>query len=213
MDSFVTIKSNKYGLGVHLNPNIPYDTLLLEIERKFKDAAKFFENSKMAVSFEDRVLTKEQEQEIIAIISNTAHIDIICIIDHNHSTEEAYRSIVEQSIEDINKKDGQFYKGTLKRRQVLESETSVIIIGNVELGARVIAKGSIVIIGSLKGSAYAGAMGDTNAFIVALSMKPKQLRIANIDAKRHLFAQNDDSTMNPKIAIVDGEHIYLDPLI
>ncbi|MGO5052325.1 septum site-determining protein MinC [Lachnospiraceae bacterium LCP25S3_G4] len=212
MDNLVTIKSNKYGLVVHLDPEAPYNLLITEIEHKFKDAAKFFKDAKLAATFEGRVLTNEEEQEVVDIISKTAGINIICIIDNSKTKEELYKSIVEQSLEDIENRDGQFYKGTLRRRQVLESETSVIILGDVELGAKVIAKGNVVVIGSLKGSVHAGASGNKDTFIVALSMQPKQLKIGDIEAKRQLFYSKEDSIMNPKIAIVDGEHIYIDPL-
>ena len=52
--------------------------------------------------------------------------------------------------------DGRFYRGTLKRNQVLESEASIVIVGDVEEGATVVSKGSIVVIGALLGSAQAG---------------------------------------------------------
>lgn len=213
MKENVSIKSSKYGLEVHLNPEIPFPQLLEEVVNKFTVAKKFFANSSFAVAFEDRFLTKEQEQQLINIITDTAKITIVCVIDNNRTTEQLYRTIVEQNIEDLKKRDGQFYRGTLKRRQVLESETSVVILGNVESGAKVISKGNIVVMGTLHGSAYAGAGGDKNAFITALRMNAKILKIGDISIKRHKIQELDESTMEPKIAIVDGEHIYIDPLI
>lgn len=213
MKDYVSIKSSRHGLEVHLDPQIPFTHLLEEVSKKFSLAAKFFAHSSLAISFEDRPLTKEQEQQLLDIITETAHITIICVIDNNKTTEQLYRTIIEQSTDDSKKRDGQFYRGTLKRRQVLESETSVIILGNVENGAKVISKGNVVVMGSLKGSVHAGASGDHDAFITALDMNPKVLKIGNISIKRHKIQETDENIMKPKIAIVDGEHIYIDPLI
>ena len=81
-----------------------------------------------------------------------------------------------------------------------------------EVGARVVARGSVVIVGTLYGAVRAGAAGDRDAFVVALSMQPKQLCIGDIEAKRQLIYQESLSIKGPKIAVVDGGRIYLDPL-
>ena len=60
---------------------------------------------------------------------------------------------------------------------------------------------------------HAGAAGDRNAFIIALSMQPQRLVIGDIEAKRQLIYQDSLSINGPQIAVVDGKRIYLDPLI
>ncbi len=212
MKENVSIKSNKYGIEIHLNPHIPFSDLLHDVEKKFREASKFFSNASLAVSFMDRLLTKEQERQLLDLITETANISIICVIDNNKTTEQLYRTIVEQSSEHLKNKDGQFYRGTLKRRQVLESETSVIILGDVEYGAKVISKGNVVVMGSLSGSVHAGANGDANAFITALDMNPKILKIGKVTTKRRKILDGEDRIIEPKIAVLDGEHIYIDPL-
>lgn len=213
VDNLIIIKSNKYGLLVHLDKDVPYNELLKEIEHKFKDASKFFKNSKMAISFEGRILTKVQELEIIKLISETAQIHIICLIDSNEKNEITYKSIVDQSLEYLLKQDGQFYKGTLGNRQVLESDTSVIIIGDVEAGAKVVAKGNIVVIGSVHGSVHAGASGNENAFIVALSLHPKQLRISEVIARKRISAEAKELSMEPQKATLYKGELYIDSLV
>lgn len=213
MREHVSIKSSKYGLEVHLNPTLPFSDLQDEVIKKFTASAKFFANSSLAVSFEDRILSRNEEEELVNLITDIANISIICIIDNHNTTRESYRRIVEDTYESQLKQEGQFYKGTLKRRQVLESESSLIILGNVESGAKVISKGNIVIMGSLNGIAHAGAGGNRDAFISALEMNPKILKIGDVAIKRHKLQIPDECIMEPKIAVVDGEHIYIDPLI
>lgn len=183
MKDHVIIKSNKYGLTVYLEDEISFDELLVEIEKKFQASVHFFEGTAMAVSFENRILTKAEEQQIVNLISDTANIYIPCIVDKDEHTGKLYRRAVEETLAAFKEPDGQFYRGTLKKRQVLESETSIIIIGDVEEGATVAARGNIVVIGTIYGSAHAGASGNTEAFIAALDMEPLRLRIGGREVK------------------------------
>lgn len=213
MNTPVTIKSSHSGMELRLNAEIPFPDLLKAVEEKFRQSAGFFKNAKMAVWFSGRDVTAEEEEQLVEVITKTSKLEVICIIDRDERNELIYKSAVEQSLSEHEKEDGQFYRGTLGRRQVLESESSIVILGDVEFGAKVIAKGNIIIVGTLYGSAHAGAAGDRNAFVVALAMQPQQLRIGDVEAKRQLIYQDSLSINGPQIAVVDGKRIYLDPLV
>ena len=197
MKQKVIIKSNKYGLIVHMDPDAEYTEILKELREKFTESARFF------------ILTKPQEEEVIGLITDVAHIHIVCIFDANENTERLYKKVVEDSLNSLTRKEGQFYKGTLRQRQVLETEQSIIILGDVEFGATVVSKGNIVVLGAVRGTVHAGATGDRNAFITALSMRPHVMKIADI-VSTHTYLQ--DETVRPSIARLDGKRIYIDPL-
>lgn len=213
MDRPVTIRSSRYGLDIELDPEEDFEVLADILSGKFKDSARFFKDAKMALSFSGRVLNRAQEDRILKIISENTEIQILCLVEQNDKNELLYRSVVEQTLSDVYRREGQFYRGTLRKRQILESETSVVILGDVEPGARVIAKGNIIIVGALYGAVHAGASGDRDAFVVALSMQPKQLCIGDIEAKRQIIYQESLGIKGPKIAVIDGNRIYLDPLV
>ncbi len=209
MNRHVTVKSNKYGLIVHLRNDVPFEELLTEVERTFRDTVNFFGKSKLAISFEGRILTKDQEHQLIEKISDTAQIEIVCIIDNDEKREKMYKRLVEQSLDELFNKDGLFCRGTLRKRQVLESEKSVVVIGDVEEGATIVAKGSIIVLGKLKGNVHAGAGDVPDAFVVSLSMQPRQLKIGNISARHDIETQNKDMSMAPKMAITEGKQIRI----
>lgn len=211
-DRLVTLKSNRYGLGIYMNADVPFDILMKSMEEKFKKAAKFFQSAQMAVQFSGRDLNFTEEQAVLDLIAQTTDIEVVCIIDNSASGEMIYKSIVEQTLSNVHKRDGHFYKGTLGKKQVVESDSSIVILGDVELGATVAAKGNIVIIGALHGIAHAGASGDRDAYIVALSMQPQALRIGDVEARRQAIYQESLAIKGPKIATIDGSRIYLDPL-
>lgn len=211
MNNSVMIKGNKYGIIVVLSPDVPFDDLKLQIADKFRESSKFFENAKMAISFEGRKLTSEEQREILDIISENADMHIVCIMDNDEETEEKFHKTLEQKLMELSNNTGQFYKGILRSGASLEFETSVIIIGDVNHGARVISKGNIIILGSLKGNAFAGATGNTNAFVVALDMNPTQIRIADTIARAPDKPVKDE-VKEAKIAFLEDGNIYIEPL-
>ena len=73
-----------------------------------------------------------------------------------------------------------FHRGSLRSGQKLEIEGSVVILGDVNSGAEVIASENIVVLGSLRGLAHAGAKGNKQAIIGAGTLDTVQIRIANI---------------------------------
>lgn len=211
MNNSVMIKGNKYGIIVVLSPDVPFDELKQLVAEKFKESSKFFENAKMAISFEGRKLTTEQQKDILDIIGQNTDMHIVCVMDNDPDTEETFKKTLEQKLLELNNNTGQFYKGILRSGTSLEFETSVVIIGDVNHGASIVSKGNIIVLGSLKGHAFAGATGNTNAFVVALDMSPMQIRIADTIARAPDKPVKDE-IKEPKIAFLEEGNIYIEPL-
>lgn len=213
MNNSVVIKGNKHGIVVVMEENVPFDELKEALVEKFQSASKFFDKASMAVSFEGRKLSSKEEKEILDIIAENSDLNIVCVIDNDKMREDYFKKAVEEKLEELSSHTGQFYKGTLRSGQVLESESSIIVLGDVNPGARIISKGNVVVLGGLKGLVYAGANGNQDAFVVALEMAPMQIRIGDIIAR-----SNDNvpvkpaKTINPKIAFVDDGNIYIENL-
>ena len=171
--------NTNYGLIVILDENLPFEELIKDVEDKFKESAKFFKNAKMAMTIRGRSLTQAEEKQVVETIVDSCGLHILCIIDEDRKEELLFHQAVDKAMEEKDAEDGWFYRGTLRSGQVLESEHSIVIIGDVEHGARVTAKGNVIILGELKGTVTAGAAGNDQAVILAFSMSPLQLRIGN----------------------------------
>lgn len=211
MNNSVIIKGNKYGIIVVLSPDEPFDELKGLVADKFKESSKFFENAKMAISFEGRRLSNEEQRELLDIIGQNADMHIVCVMENDPQTEENFKKTLDQKLMELSNNSGQFYKGILRSGASLEFETSVIIIGDVNHGARVVSKGNIIVLGSLKGNAFAGATGNTNSFVVALDMSPTQIRIADTIARAPDKPVKDE-VKEAKIAFLEDGNIYIEPL-
>lgn len=70
-------------------------------------------------------------------------------------------------------------KETLRSGRSVYHEGAVVIVGDVNPGAEVIAAGDVIVWGRLRGMVHAGALGDATAVICALELTPTQLRIAD----------------------------------
>jgi len=211
MNNSVIIKGNKYGIVVVLSPDIPFEEIKQLVKTKFQESSKFFENAKMAISFEGRKLTNDEQREILDIIHENTDMHIICVIENDPEVEEKFRKPLEQKLMELSSNTGQFYKGILRSGASLEFETSVVIIGDVNHGARVVSKGNIIVLGALKGTAYAGATGNTNSFVLALDMNPTQIRIADVIARAPDKPVKNE-VKEAKIAFLEDGNIYIEPL-
>ena len=61
----------------------------------------------------------------------------------------------------------------------------VVVVGDVNPGAQILAGGDIIVWGRLQGSAHAGAFGDLGAVICALEMAPTLIKIADLTVRNH----------------------------
>ena len=213
MNNSVVIKGNKYGIVVVMDDTVPFDELKENLLDKFKSAAKFFDKANMAVSFEGRKLSPKEERECLDIISENSDLNIVCVIDNDELREKYFKKAVEDKLEELSSHTGQFYKGTLRSGQMLESDSSLIILGDVNPGAKVIAKGNVIILGALKGNVYAGAGGNEDSFVVALFMATIQIRIGDTIARSNDSARkNKMLSKDAMIAFVEDGNIYIEKL-
>ena len=98
-----------------------------------------------------------------------------------------------------------YHRGTLRGGQTLQQFGAIVVVGDVNPGAELVATGDIVVFGSLRGTAHAGAQGDTSARVYALELQPTQLRIATC------IAAGDESRRErvPEVAFIDGDRIAI----
>ena len=114
----------------------------------------------------------------------------------------------------INQEDGNlskthFHQGTLRSGEYLNSPDNLLILGDVNPGAIVSAKGNIFIWGRLLGIAHAGREGNSQATISALQLRPVQLRIASNIARG---PQEKPQIGLAEQARIDHEKIIIYPL-
>lgn len=72
-----------------------------------------------------------------------------------------------------------YLRRTLRSGARVRHHGNIVLIGDINAGAEVAASGDIIVWGTIRGLVHAGALGDDNAMICALSLTPTQLRIGS----------------------------------
>lgn len=85
-----------------------------------------------------------------------------------------------------------FVKKTIRSGQIIHNDGHILIMGDVNPGAEIVASGDIIVMGSLRGVAHAGATGNEDAIVMAFRLQPTQLRIAN-----HITRPPDEEVIGP----------------
>lgn len=89
-----------------------------------------------------------------------------------HGEEHVYNQLASAH------EETRFIRHTLRSGQVERAlEGNMVILGDVNPGAEVVAAGDIIVLGTLRGVAHAGALGNTSSIIFSLNLLPTQLRI------------------------------------
>ena len=101
-------------------------------------------------------------------------------IDFDMPKSLGLASITKTFEQEIAVSETKFHRGSLRSGQKMEVEGSIVVIGDVNSGAEIIASDNIVVLGTLRGLAHAGAKGNKQAVIAAGVFDAVQVRIANI---------------------------------
>ena len=207
MQNPVVIKGNKAGMTVYLDPALPFTELLEAVKKKFRETARFWGSAQMTLTLEGRRLSPEEEFSVVNAITENSGIEILCLIDADAERIRRCEKALNEKLMELSASTGQFYKGNLRNGDVLESEASIVIIGNVDHGARVTAKGNVIVLGELKGTVTAGVSGNPQAVVMALDMAPLQIRIGDMSSRFN--ERNKRLGRGPMIALAEDGAIVM----
>ena len=213
MKENVVIKKFPNGITLFLNPELDFKQLLEEISQKFCQNRNFFRDSKVALALEGRSFSDEEERKIVSAIHDSSDLQVICIIGKNDETNRAFVKAIKLSEAQTTENTGKFYRGTLKNNNKLETDSSIIILGDVYPGCSVTATKDIIILGGLYGEAYAGAAGEEGHYVVALEMSPEKLKIGDFRYRaKDKIRWGIKPKVQPKIAYVKNNQIVSEPI-
>ncbi len=164
------------------------DALLKHIDQNLA----FFEGARLVVDVGSRDLKSpdlstlrnslsDREVKLYAILSDSlvterASQDLGLLIKIDQSSPVPEKQSINTNIEGEN---AVFIKRTLRSGHKVKHPGHIIVLGDVNPGAELVAGGNIIVWGRLRGVVHAGAMGDTEAVVCSLDLSPTQLRIAD----------------------------------
>jgi septum site-determining protein MinC len=210
----VAIKGGKDGLRLVLDEAAPWNDVLDELHERFSRGTEFFHGAAIIIDTGERALTEAELAELLALMGEHG-LQVHTLATSSREgrnagrnagivTRPAARTAAPPAQSDADA--GVLIHRTLRSGQVLRHHGHLTLLGDVNPGAEIIAGGSIVIWGRLRGTAHAGAMGDSNAVICALELAPTLLRIADALARPPGTRPN-----GPELARITEKGIEVEP--
>lgn len=200
----VTIKGTKDGLTLLLNDACSFHELMEELQAKLtsNDHQADSPLTSVHIRLGNRYISKDQENEIKAIVREKKSLVVDTIESNVITKEEAFKWKKTSEIMSVSK--------VVRSGQVLEAPGDVLLIGDVNPGGTIVAGGNIFILGALRGIAHAGFDGNLEAIIAASVMKPSQLRIGKYISRSPDKYSNDDHEMECAFVDEEKQQIILD---
>lgn len=213
MSDLITIKGSRDGLRLRLDATAAWPELLSRLDHHLGERRGFFHGASLVIDLGDREVSPEQLDEMLALIRQHG-VQATAIDSSDRVTRAAARTVgltarplprYSESAPVV-EAEALLMMRTLRSGQVLRHTGHITLIGDVNPGAEIIAGGSVVVWGRLRGLVHAGALGDSSAIICALELNPTQLRIANLIAR----APDRDKVSRPEFARVVAGEIVVD---
>ena len=190
MDASIQIKGIGEGLLITLGKGV-WSELREALLTHLSLQADFLRGGKLAVDVGDQHLSVVELGDLRNEVSKYG-IVLWAIVSSSSETRKAGQSLglatrlaqsnneqVKKNSDTVKRDDtAVLVKRTLRSGYKLQFSGHVVVIGDVNPGAEIVAEGNVVVWGRLRGVVHAGANGDESAIICALDLSPTQLRIA-----------------------------------
>jgi septum site-determining protein MinC len=218
----IIIKGIRQGLLITLpaSANQDWREDLLTLETRLGANPAFFRGGRVALDVGLRELSRPEVEKARALLARH-QVDLWALVSRSPVTEDAAQELglvidlgparprtpepEPEGGEEPPALDGLVVRRTLRSGQSLRHPGHIVIIGDVNPGAEVVAGGNILVWGRVRGMVHAGALGDEDAVICALDLTPTQLRIAG-----HISRSPEDKRRKPvpeMASVRDGQII------
>ena len=176
MKNCVSINLRKNEILIKISDDAEQQEIMDNLRRKLSELRKMYKNEKTPIKVTVKILKNKEIDQIQELIKSNIDVEV----DFDMPKSLGLSSITRTFNKEIAISETKFHRGSLRSGQKMESEGSLVILGDVNSGAEVMASDNIVVLGALRGLAHAGAKGNKQAMISAGLLDTVQIRIANI---------------------------------
>jgi len=214
MSTPIAIKGNKDGLRLMLAEGATWNEVLTALREQLERGTEFFHGAELTVDIGDRPL-QDAELTMLLDLLRKHGLQPSTLATNSREGRGAGRAAgiktrptnrhVAPPQRDKEQEGAVLIARTLRSGQVLRHHGHVTLIGDVNPGAEVIAGGSVLVWGRLRGTVHAGALGDLSAIVCALELMPALLRIADFMSRTP-----DQRPNGPEMAHIEEGHIVVE---
>lgn len=172
----IGINMKKDEIVIRISEGAEHKEIIECLNKKMPALKKLYKTEKTPIFVMGKVLKNKEINEIKKIIQDNIDVEV----NFDSPKVLGLHGIKKVFEKDIENSETKFHKGSLRSGQKIEFEGSLVILGDVNAGAEVIASENIVVLGVLRGLAHAGAKGNKKAIIASNEIDSPQIRIANV---------------------------------
>lgn len=190
-NSLIQIKGLRDGLLVSLD-DAPWVDQRAAFLAQVDAQSAFFKGARLALDVATQVLNVNDLVELRDQLSERG-ISLWAVLSESPTTEKTAQLLGlatriskpqpgeprSQIASEIGEDASLFLNRTIRSGTRIEFPGHVVVLGDVNPGAEIIAEGNVIVWGRLRGMVHAGSKGNANARICALDLSPTQLRIAS----------------------------------
>ena len=176
MKNCISIILKKENLIIKIEETAEQNEIMSALRKKMPELKKLYKDDKTPIFVTGKVLKNKEIDEVQELIKKTVDVKV----NFDSPRILGLHGIKRTFSKEIATSETKFHRGSLRSGQKIEFEGSLVVLGDVNDGAEVIAGENIIVVGILRGLAHAGAKGNKEAIISAASIEAPQLRIANI---------------------------------
>lgn len=187
----ISFKVTTKGVYISLNSRKSFDDIKKALAKHTGDASNFFTGVDLYINSNGLILSAQEMKEFIELLSQYEKVEDIYFLS-------------EQAVEKNRNMDTILINRTIRSGQRVKYPANIVVIGDVNPGAEVIAGGDILVIGKLRGVVHAGALGSNESQIIALKLQPTQLRIGNVISRSPDELKNIEPAVPERAYIKDG---------
>lgn len=176
MRSCVKINVEEERVLIKLKDESTQEEIIESLKKKLTELKKLYKEETNPIFITGKKLKSSEMLAIKNLINSKVDIQV----DFDTPKTLGLHGIKKSFDKEIESSDTKFFRGSVRSGQRIEHEGSIVILGDVNDGAEIIAGDNVVIVGVLRGLAHAGAQGNKKGIIAAASIECKQIRIANI---------------------------------
>lgn len=176
MKNCITISMKKNEVLLKISEDAEQKEIMECLKSKMTELKRLYKDDKTPIYVSGKVLKNKEMEEVQKVIKKSIDVEIQFDSPKSLGLHEIKRTFSKE----IGISETKFHKGSLRSGQKVEFEGSIVILGDVNGGAEVIAGENIIILGELRGLAHAGAKGNKQAIIATNSIDCPQIRISNV---------------------------------
>ncbi len=212
----VVIKSNANGLTLLLDAEEDFKALIKDVCIKFAETRDFFKDAELILTIEGRAMTPEEMAIVIEAIELNSDVKIKLICNDDVLSDARMTKLTDRFYFEDFFTNAKIIPGSVKQKEEIKSDSSIVILGDVNRGAKVEAVGNVLVMGEALGSIFAGTGGDRRCYVAANYFDAEEIAIAGISGdmrrKKGFFSGFGRVTTEPQAVFLWDGALLMEPL-